>query len=151
MPTRLATDRVAGLAGLALAAVTALETRTFRVTSLVDPIGPRALPWLAAFLIGAGALVLLLRPAANEDAMPPGTLRRIVVAVLVFLAYAGLIAPIGFFAATTLLGVALSLQFGARPVPALLAAAAFSGALWLLFALALGLPLPAGELFFGRG
>ncbi|MCI0434083.1 MAG: tripartite tricarboxylate transporter TctB family protein [Gemmatimonadetes bacterium] len=142
------TDRITGVVALLLAAAVAFEARMFRVTFLTDPIGPRALPWLAAALIAAGALVLLFRPAPDPEHPAAGATRRIALAIVACTTYAALLAPIGFFAATTLLGAALSVLFGAQPVRATVAAGAFSAALWALFAILLGLPLPAGDLFF---
>jgi putative tricarboxylic transport membrane protein len=144
-------ERIAGAICILVAAAIALEARTFHIGFLSDPIGPRAMPWLAAVLLGAGGLVILLRPGAEPE-WPKATMRgRIAVTVAAFAAYSVLIAPLGFILATTLLMTALARVFEGRVVPGLVAGALFSGAMWLLFVLGLGVPLPIGILFTRAG
>lgn len=136
-----------------LAAVAiALVARTFRVGFVTDPIGPRALPWLAAALLGTGGLILVLRPGDEPDWPPAGPTRKaIAITLLSFALYAVLIGPLGFVLATTLLMTVLARVFGGRLLPGLLAGAAFSGVMWLLFVAGLGVPLPIGILFTRGG
>jgi putative tricarboxylic transport membrane protein len=143
------TARAAGAALMAFAIAAALEARTFRVAFMTDPIGPRALPWLAAALVFAGGAYLAARPGGTTASSSPATARpaRVALVAAAFIAYALLLRPFGFILATTLLLLALSSMFGGRPVRALIVAALFSGALYLLFAIALDVPLPAGALF----
>jgi putative tricarboxylic transport membrane protein len=145
-------QRLAGLACVLVAVAVALIARTFRVGFVTDPIGPRALPWLAAALLGLGGAVLALRPGAEPDWSPAGPTRRAIAATPVsFALYAILIGPLGFVLATTLLMTVLARMFGGRLVPGLLAGAAFSGVMWLLFVAGLGVPLPGGILFTRGG
>jgi len=145
-------ERIAGSACVVAATTVALATRTFHVGFVTDPIGPRALPWLAAALLGLGGLILVLRPG-KEPAWPPGGAPRRGVALTLssFALYAVLIGPLGFVLATTLLMTALARVFGGRLVPGLLAGAAFSAVMWLLFVTGLGVPLPIGILFTRGG
>lgn len=144
-------ERIAGAVIVVAAMAAAHVAGHFRVAFLTDPIGPRAFPWLASGLLLLGGVLMLVRPA-ESPAWPQATTRtRIVVAVAGFLAYAGLLAPIGFIAATTLLLSVLALVFGGRIGPALTAAALLSVAMWLLFVQALGVPLPIGALFLRGG
>ena len=143
----LRTGRIAGATCILLAFACALEAASFRVRFLTDPVGPRAMPWLAAALIGAGGLLLILRPGPATD-WPQATMRRrIAIAFTGFLACAVLIETLGFLIMTTLLVTLLALLFDGRPLPALLAAAALAILLWLTFVLGLGVPLPIGTVF----
>jgi putative tricarboxylic transport membrane protein len=145
-------DRIAGGLCVVAAVGIALVARTYRVGFVTDPIGPRAMPWLAAALLGSGGVILGLRPGPEPDWPPPGPTRRgIAIAVLSLALYAILIGPFGFVLATTLLMTALARVFGGRLVPGLLAGAAFSGVMWLLFVMGLGVPLPIGMLFTRGG
>jgi putative tricarboxylic transport membrane protein len=150
--TTVRSDRIAGGACVLAAVAIALVTRTFRVAFVTDPIGPRALPWLAATLLGLGGAILALHPHTEPRWPQPGPTRRAIVAAVVsFTLYAILIGPLGFVLATTLLMTVLARLFGGRLVPGLLAGAAFSGVLWLLFVTSLGVPLPIGILFTRGG
>jgi len=137
---------LAGLAILALAAAVALEARTFVVSFPTDPLGPGAFPLVAAALLALGGGAVLLEGSAAPDPLPPGALRRIVLATGSFVAYALLLAPLGFVTATTLEFAAVAVLFGGRPLPALGAGLGFALALFFLFVHGLGLPLPLGFL-----
>jgi putative tricarboxylic transport membrane protein len=146
---------------VALGAAAAAEASTFDVAFLTDPVGPKALPYLAAaILVLAGGRVALragvaaarARPArAHEPGLPeaPGRARlpRIAAAAGAFLAYAAVLPWLGFFASTTLVVALLSELYGAPRPHGLLAAALLTGTLWVLFVHLLGLPLPAGALW----
>ncbi len=146
--TRPRGDTLAGAALLVLAVAVAFEARGFRVEFLTDPVGPRAFPWLAALLLGTAGVALLARPAAAAVVWPRvGGWRRLTLATVSFLAYAALLAPLGFVLATTLEVTLLSRAFGGRPWRSVLAAAAFSATLYLAFVYGLALSLPTGTLF----
>lgn len=138
------TDRIAGALLLALALAVALQARTFRVAFLTDPLGPRALPLLVAALLAACALVLLRRPGPGSPWPGARGLGRAGGGAAVFALYGLLLEPLGFGAATTAAVAGLGILFGGRPLRTLVAGLVVSGALWLLFVLALGIPLPLG-------
>ena len=144
---RSGSGRIAGAACVLLAITCAIEAASFRVRFLTDPVGPRMMPWLAASLIGAGGLLLLLKPGPATEWPQATMLRRIAVAFAAFLAYAVLIQTLGFILTTTLLITLLALLFDGRLLPALIAAAALTTLLWLTFVDGLGVPLPIGTLF----
>lgn len=160
-PRSPTSDRLAGALLVALGAAAAAEASTFDVAFLTDPVGPKALPYLAAaILVLAGGRVALragvaaarARPArAHEPGLPeaPGRARlpRIAAAAGAFLAYAAVLPWLGFFASTTLVVALLSELYGAPRPHGLLAAALLTGTLWVLFVHLLGLPLPAGTLW----
>jgi putative tricarboxylic transport membrane protein len=147
IPPRLGTDRVAGatlaVAGLAIA----LEATTFEVAFLTDPVGPKALPLVAAVILVTAGAALLVRPRASSPWPSAPVLARMAGATGVFLAYALVLEPAGFVLATTGTVAALSLLFGASWPKSVGAAFALSVVLWYLFVWVLGLPLPMGLLW----
>lgn len=144
-------DRLVGAALVVLAVAAGLEALTFRVEFLTDPVGPRAIPLLAAGLLAAAGIAILRRPAAGGEWRGAAPWRGLALAVLSLLAYAVLLAPLGFLLATTLEVAFLSRLFGGRPWRSLLAAVGFTVALYVLFVYGLALSLPAGRLFAALG
>jgi putative tricarboxylic transport membrane protein len=124
-----------------------LEASTFEVVFLSDPIGPKALPYLTALILGSAGLGLLVRPDVEVTWPEPSVFARLAGATAVFVAYPALLPVLGFFTSTTAVVTALSVLYGGPPVRATAAAAALAGALWLLFSVVLGLPLPVGDLW----
>ena len=125
----------------------ALEARTFNVAFLTDPVGPKALPLVAAgALVGTG-LIIVFRPGIEPDWPAPPVLRRLAVATLAFILYALLLQPLGFVVGTVLMMTCLAVLFGAEVKKGLAAASLLCAALWYLFVWVLGLPLPLGALW----
>ena len=144
-PTR--TDRFTGAALGLLGAAVALEATTFDVLFLTDPVGPKALPMLAAGILVASGAMLLARPGIGGAWPGRSVLVRMVGAVAAFGAYAGLLAPLGFVLSTTATVASLSMLFGGPWRKSVGAAAVLSVTLWYLFVWLLGLPLPLGALW----
>jgi putative tricarboxylic transport membrane protein len=141
------TDRVAGGLLVALGVGVALDASTFDVAFLTDPVGPKALPMLAAVIFVAAGVILLVRGGEARTWPPAGVLLRMGAAAAVFAVYALLLAPLGFVVATTLAVAGLSMLFGGPPRKSLASAALLSAVLWYLFVWALGLPLPLGAVW----
>lgn len=163
-------DRLAGALLVALGAVAAAEASTFDVAFLTDPVGPKALPYLAAGILVAVGLRIAWRPEvrAYGSAPEPATRERrstepwqpdagggaratpparTGLAAAAFLAYAGVLPWLGFFVSTTVVVAVLSELYGAPRPHGLVAAALLTGSLWVLFVHLLGLPLPPGALW----
>ena len=140
-------ERVAGvvlvLAGLGVAA----EASTFTVGFMTDPVGPKALPYLSAFVFVVAGALLAWRPGAGPVWPARALVARMAGATAAFLVYAALLAPIGFFTATTAVVGTLSVLFGGPPRKAFAAAALLAAAMWFGFVYGLGLPLPMGALW----
>lgn len=139
--------RVPGAVLVVVGAAIGVEATTFDVGFLTDPVGPKALPLLVSVLLVAAGVHAVVRPPADAPLPARATLARAAGAAAAFLVYSVALGFLGFFLSTTLAVGALSWLYGAplrRGVPA---AAALSGALWLLFVRLLALPLPVGDLW----
>jgi len=141
------TDRVAGILVTALGLAVGAEATTFDVLFRTDPVGPKALPLLAAVVfVGSGAF-LVARPGQGGTWPPRALLVRMGGAVAAFGAYAALLAPLGFVIATTATVSALSILFGGPWKKAVGAAVTLAVVLWYLFVWVLGLLLPLGSVW----
>jgi len=113
--------------------------------------GPGFLPVLIGVLIVGSSSVALATGASN---VAPGTpfpmgeeARRVPVLLGLMLAYLLLLLPVGHLIAATLLSCGTLWMLGRRPWWAALGiGVSFSTGSWALFALAMGVPLPAGPL-----
>jgi putative tricarboxylic transport membrane protein len=124
-----------------------VEATTFDVAFLTDPVGPKALPLLAAAILMAVGVRETIRPNAAVVWPSRRAIARAGGATVAFLAYSVALPWLGFFLSTALVVTALSTLFGAQLRRTLPAAAGLAGALWLLFVVGLGLPLPVGSLW----
>lgn len=131
------------LLGLAIGAA----ATTYRVGFMTDPVGPRALPYLTAFMIACAGATIFARPRSSSSAFDPDAARRTTTAAVSFAAYALFLPLLGFFLSTALVIVALARLFGGPWRPVLASALATAGGLWLLFVALLRLPLPVGSLW----
>jgi putative tricarboxylic transport membrane protein len=143
---------------IVISAAIALEATTFDVLFPTDPLGPKAFPLFAALLLAFGGVALLrdgMRGgppggAGGQAGGPPGpapaagAAQRIALGTLSFVAYAFLLAPLGFVLATVLEFAFLARLFGGTLVRGAAAGLVFAGLLYVLFVYGLGLPLPLG-------
>lgn len=138
------------LVGMAIAAT----ARGFTVGFLVDPVGPRALPYLvAALLVLGGGALLVRRTSAGGEARGPASPKRLAAqgsCVAVLLLYAATLPLVGFVPSTVVATGALARLFGGRWLPGLAVGLAFGLGLYGLFAYGLSLELPVGLLFGNR-
>jgi putative tricarboxylic transport membrane protein len=139
--------RIPGALLVAVGLAIGLVSIGFDVAFLTDPVGPKALPLLAAAaLVLAGALQAR-RPEGNTRWPAGPTLRRMGLGSAALLVY-GLVLPwLGFLISTTAVVAALSHLFGAVPKRSIPAALALTVGLWAVFVRMLALPLPAGDLW----
>jgi putative tricarboxylic transport membrane protein len=144
------TDRIAGLVLIALAIWYGLGASRLEAGFGSGPVGPKAFPLILAIALGVIALFLLIRPDPEPRWPKRRTWGDFALLIGSFIAYAYLLAPAGFLLATTVETGFVSQRFGAKPWQALLTGLIASGALYLLFVFALGIPLPLGRWFVGR-
>jgi len=128
-----------------LCAGLALTAWGFQAPFDYDPVGPRAYPLLLLGLMAVGALWLVLKPGSEPRTVInwPMT-RRVVLCIVVLLAYALLFEPLGFILSTTLAGFTLGLLFIGRPLPCAISAVLMGVLLFGLFDYLLDVPLPLG-------
>lgn len=114
-----------------------------------DPVGPAVFPQVLAAMIAALGLWLVFRP--DPEPRWDGGMVLVVqgASVVLMLAYALLLVPVGFVVATSVLAGLLAAMLGARPVPAAASGVAVSVCCYVLFTYGLELALPAGKLFAG--
>jgi putative tricarboxylic transport membrane protein len=153
--------RMTGAGLLVVAALAAWLSRDFRVFFLVDPVGPRGLPLVAASLLLAGAVGMLLRPGTRgregpgdgiEGGQAPPAMdgaRQGAVAML-FL-YPALLPLLGFPLATGLALWMLARPLGGRGWRGAAVSFGMAGILFVVFVHLLGVRLPVGWLLFRGG
>jgi putative tricarboxylic transport membrane protein len=119
----------------------------FDVAFLTDPVGPKALPWVAAAALVVAGIHQTRRPGGGAHWPERRTLVRMGVGSAALLVYGVVLPLIGFPISTTLVVAALSHLFGAALVRSIPAAAVLTAGLWVVFVRFLALPLPVGELW----
>lgn len=165
MARRLNSFVLSGLLAIALAALGAFGARRLRLQSVADGLGAAFFPWLLIGLFVLLGLCLLAvgiaRPpglAAGIDARDTsgdtlgavnaeagdGPMRWSTVAMICggLIAYALLLVPLGFAPTTAGFVFVTALVLSARPVPAAAFALVTTAALYVIFAIALRVPLP---------
>jgi putative tricarboxylic transport membrane protein len=134
-------DRITGLIVAVLALAFAAGASQLEEPFFADPLGPKAFPLListVAFLAGA---MMVMRPDA-EPAWPGlATLTRLAVAMIILVAYAYALKPLGFLLPTAIASAALSYQIRPRAGQSVFIGLALAGGLFVIFKYALGLGL----------
>lgn len=138
----------AGVGLLLVALAVGVESTTFRVNFPTDPLGPAAFPLLGAGLLALGAVALLIQGDvgrefdASDDIAEWRGEGRVVLAALVFAAYAAVLSLLGFVPATVLFFWGLARLFDGPAARSFWSGLLFSLGLFALFVWGLGLALP---------
>lgn len=138
-------DRIFGLAIIAVALGYMLSATQIQTSFLTDPVGPKTFPYLIGGVMIVSSLAILLKPDDDPDWPDLLTFGRLLLAVAVLVAYTYALKPLGFLIPTALAAGILSYQIEPRPMNAALAGLGLSIGLFLIFKYALGLglvPLP---------
>ena len=142
-------DRIFGLVVLLTALAFIASATQVQTSFLTDPVGPKAFPMAVGVVAGISGRVMMLKPDP-DPAWPVGkTLLSILLAVVVLVAYAYALKPLGFLIPTAITAAILSYQISPKAMNAIITGLALSIGLFLLFKFALGLglvPLPQGWL-----
>lgn len=136
-------DRIFGLVVVLGALAFFAGARQIQIGFLSDPLGPRVFPILIAAAALLCGVVMLLKPDAEPEW--PG-LRNWIgmgVALVVLIAYAYALAPLGFIVPTALAAAVISYQISPRAGRAALTGACLSLGLFFTFKYGLGLGLVA--------
>lgn len=134
-------DRLFGLIVLIASVAYFMAAANIQTSFLVDPVGPKLFPRMVSAVAALCALLIIIKP--DEEPAWPGlaTWFRLLLALLVLIAYAYTLKPLGFLIPTAVAATVLSYQIQSRLLPALLTGIGLSGGLFLLFRFALGLSL----------
>ena len=132
--------RLLGVAILVIAALYTWQSQTYTI-NFGDVLGPSVFPLIVGIPTMILAASLVVFPAGSVDWPPPQRMLRQVAALVILIAYAWLLRPLGFPLATFGLIAALGMVLSGKPWKALVLAAFIAPGLWALFDQLLGLPL----------
>ncbi len=139
-------DRIFGLAALALGVAYALGARAIETPFAVDPLGPRTFPVIVGTTLALTGLWPLLVPDPEPDWPRGRALAELAGAVAILLAYTVLLEPLGFVPATVLAAALLAWRLGGSLPESALFALLCAVGLRLVFVDVLELSLPRGLL-----
>ena len=139
----MASDRIFGLVVALLALAYIAGATQIQTSFLTDPVGPKTFPILIGVVGAISAMVMVFKPDPEPDWPGLRTFGALLVAVVVLVAYAYALRPLGFLIPTALAAGVLSYQISPNAVKASLAGLGLSVGLFVLFKFALGLGLVA--------
>ena len=137
----MASDRIFGLVVLMTALAYIASATQIQTSFLSDPLGPKAFPILIGAVAAICAMVLIFKPDPDPDWPGMRTFGAILAALVVLVAYAYALKPLGFIIPTVFAAGFLSYQISPRALPAALTGLGLSVGLFVLFRFALGLSL----------
>ncbi len=139
----MASDRIFGLLVLMVAAAYIAAATQIQTSFLSDPVGSKAFPIIIGVVAAICGFVLMVKPDPEPDWPASHTLIAILVAVVVLIAYAYALKPMGFLIPTAIAAAILSYQISPRAMPSAIAGISLSIGLFSLFKFVLGLGLVA--------
>ena len=141
-------DRILGGLAMILGVAFIWGATLIETGFIVDPLGPRAFPIIIGGLMFAAGLYPLLRPDP-EPAWPiAARAGEILIAVVLLIAYAQLLEPLGFGIATAIAAAILSWRLGSNLIWAAVIGVGISASIYVIFKVILGLSLARGPLGF---
>ncbi len=143
----ISSDRIFGLVVILGALAYIVSASQLQTSFLSDPMGSKSFPYILGGVAVLCGIIMVLKP--DEEAEWPGPLvfLKLALSVIVMVAYAYSLKPLGFLIPTALAAGVLSYQINPAPRFAVLAGLGLSGGLFLIFKYALGLglvPFPKG-------
>lgn len=118
-----------------------LSAHGIQTSFMSDPVGPRLFPYMIATVMIISALVMVLRPDPDAEWPTGAMLGQLGLALVVLIAYAYSITPLGFLIPTAIASGILSWQIGGHPARAAITGVGLAIGLWLMFRVLLGLSL----------
>lgn len=137
----MASDRIFGLVVVMVALGYILSATQIPTTFLSDPVGSKTFPYLVGAIMVICGTYLMVRPDADPNWPAARTFGALAITVVVLVAYAYSLKPLGFLIPTAIAAGILSYQLSPRPMPAALTGVGLSAGLFVLFKYALGLGL----------
>ena len=139
-------DRMAGVAGLALAAFLAVFGWGLQAPFAYEPVGPRAFPLGLSLVIALCSGWLIYKGGGDAAPNPPGANLRIAMMVGLIAAYAFLFVWLGFVIANAIMVTVVGRLFGGSWLKAAITGVVMSVLFFLLFDKLLDVVLPTGLL-----
>jgi putative tricarboxylic transport membrane protein len=141
-------DRLFGGIALLLALAFIAGATQIQAALIFDSLGPRAFPIIIGVVLAISSCFLILRPDPEPDWPAARRVVEILLALVVMLAYAYLLEPLGFVVATAVAAGLLSWRLGATPTIGGLTGVGISVGIYVVFHMILGLSLARGPLGF---
>ena len=139
----MASDRIFGLVAALVALAYIVSATQIQASFLADPVGPKVFP-IGIGVIGAiSAMFLVFRPDPEPHWPGVRTFLALGFSVLVLVAYAYALKPLGFLLPTAVVAGILSYQISPRARYAAITGTSLAIGLFLIFRFALGLGLVA--------
>ena len=144
-------QRVFAVAMLLVCLGLAVMAWPYQAAFSYEPVGPRAFPLLMLALMGLGLLYMIFRPSAvvhseDDPKLDRETLTKIGLCVVLLLVFAGTFETLGFIISSILIGIPMARLYGGRWLPSIVIISLMSVGLYLLFDIAMDVPLPLGLL-----
>lgn len=135
-------DRIFGLVIILVALAMIVGATGFQEPFFASgPVGPKVFPMTIAGLMIICGLSMLARPDAEPDWPGAAALGRIAAAVVVMVAYAYMLKPLGFLLPTAITAGVIAFLIRPDALRATVAGIGLSAGLYLIFKYALGLGL----------
>lgn len=139
----MASDRIFGLVAALVALAYIVSATQIQSSFLADPVGPRVFPIIIGVVAAISSMFLVFRPDPEPQWPAARSFAALGFAVVVLVAYAYALKPLGFLVPTAIVAATLSYQISPRARFAALTGASLSILLFVLFRYALGLGLVA--------
>lgn len=139
----MSSDRIFGLVVLGVALAYIASALQIQTSFLSDPVGPKVFPLVIGAIAVLASVVLLLTPDENPEWPHGATWLHLGIALVVLVAYAYALQPMGFLVPTAIASGVVSYQISPRLQTATLTGVGISLTLFVIFKYALGLGLVA--------
>ncbi|MDZ4095813.1 MAG: tripartite tricarboxylate transporter TctB family protein [Paracoccaceae bacterium] len=139
----ISSDRIFGLVVVFGALAFFAGALQIQTSFLSDPVGPRLFPILIAVVSLLAGLMMLWKPDAEPDWPAASAWGNMAITMVVLVAYAYLLAPLGFVLPTAVAAAVISYMIAPHIRPAAITGAVLSLSLFFIFKYSLGLGLVA--------
>ena len=134
-------DRIFGLVAVLVALAFIASALQIQTSFLTDPVGSKTFPILIGGIAALCGLVMVFRPDAEPEWPVVSRVGAILISLIVLIAYAYALKPLGFLIPTAIVSAILSYQIDPKPAKAVITGLGLSIGLYIMFRYALGLSL----------